>query len=105
MPAITMKVMMNMISISYSRNFGKSACTYRSENYDVSTYIEDLINKLKKVVDFCNRNDIYLSVCGELASIEDIALKFYQIGIKNLSVSPGCIGTLNGTYTKFMGEK
>ena len=77
----------------------------RSESTDVSSYIEDLVEKLKKVVEFCNKNDIYLSVCGELASIEDIALKFYQIGIKNLSVSPGCIGTLNGTYTKFVGEK
>ena len=77
----------------------------RSENTDVSSYIEDLIERLRVVVKFCDENDIYLSVCGELASIEDIALKFYQIGIKNLSVSPGCIGTLNGTYTKFMGEK
>ena len=65
------------------------------------TYTDNLINELKDVVDFCSKNNICLSVCGELASIKEIAVKFYNIGIRNLSVSPAAIQHLNSAYTEF----
>ena len=68
-------------------------------------FIDDLINKLKPVVDFCNKRDICLSVCGELASVKEVALKFYKIGIKNLSVSTSAIQMLNNCYTDFIEKK
>lgn len=68
-------------------------------------YIEDLIEKLKVVVRFCKESNIYLSVCGELASIKEAALRFYEIGIKNLSVSPSMIRTLNSIYSDYKNNK
>lgn len=68
----------------------------------LDTDLFDLINKLKKVVDFCDNNNICLSVCGELASVREIAYKLYEIGIKNLSVSPSRIRTLNSVYTDYI---
>lgn len=64
-------------------------------------YIQDFTDKLKKVVDFCDKNKICLSVCGELASVRSFALLFYKIGIKNLSVSPSAIRMLNLAYTDY----
>lgn len=68
-------------------------------------FIDDLMNKLKPVVSFCNKRDICLSVCGELASVKEVALKFYKIGIKNLSVSTSAIQMLNNCYTDFIENK
>ncbi len=70
-----------------------------------SNYINDLTEKLKYVVKYCKDNKIYLSVCGELASIPDAAIKFYEIGIKNLSVSSSMIRTLNSIYTDYINNK
>lgn len=67
-------------------------------------YIDDLIDKLKIVVEHSNKYNISLSVCGELASITDIALKLYKIGIKSLSVSPSLINHLNISYLKYKNE-
>lgn len=64
-------------------------------------YINDLLEKLKRVVKFCKDFNICLSVCGELASISDVAKTLYSIGIKNLSVSPSAIQNLNRAYTDF----
>ena len=63
---------------------------------------DDDILKLKE---YAKENNIYLSVCGELASIPAAALKFYEIGIRNLSVSPSMIRTLNSIYTDFINNK
>ena len=68
-------------------------------------YIDDLIEKLKIVVKFAKDNNIYLSVCGELASVPSAALKFYEIGIRNLSVSPSMIKTLNSIYSDYKNNK
>ncbi len=67
-------------------------------------YIDDLLDKLKNVVDHTNKYNISLSVCGELASITDIAIKLYEIGIKRLSVSPSLINHLNISYLKYKNE-
>lgn len=68
---------------------------------DIKSHLDDLFYLLTPVVDFCNKYDKCLSVCGELASIPDIAKKFYEIGIKNLSVSPSLIGLLNLSYEEY----
>ena len=65
----------------------------------VDNYLADLIEKLKRVVIFCDKNNICLSICGELASVRNVAEAFYRIGIKNLSVSPSKIRMLNSLYT------
>ena len=68
-------------------------------------YISDLVYNLTKVALFCKENNIYLSVCGELASIPDAAIRFYEMGIKNLSVSPSMIKSLNSIYTDYQNNK
>lgn len=67
----------------------------------VSEYIDDLLKKLSIVVDFCNKNNICFSICGELAGTEDVAFAFYKIGVKNLSVNPGAIKILNLAYSRY----
>lgn len=75
----------------------------RNSSLDLSDeYLSDLIEKLKRVVLFCNKNNICLSICGELASVRKVAESFYSIGIKNLSVSPSRIRMLNSLYTDFI---
>ena len=68
------------------------------QRQQLKRYLSDLVEKLKKVVLFCQKNKIDLSVCGELAAIPQAAKMFYQIGIKNLSVSPQAIKILNKVY-------
>lgn len=70
-----------------------------------SNYINDLTEKLKSVVKYAKANNVYLSVCGELAAVPAAAFKFYEIGIKNLSVSPSMIRTLNSIYTDYQNNK
>ena len=70
----------------------------------IQEYIDDLIERLKKVVSHSNKYSISLSVCGELASITDVATRLYSIGIRRLSVSPTMINHLNISYLKFKNE-
>lgn len=67
-------------------------------------YKDDLIKRLTPVVEFAQRRNIMLSVCGELASIPEIAEEFYKIGIKNLSVSPSLVEMLNQAYIEYMNK-
>ncbi len=67
-------------------------------------YMKDLIQRLKPVVEFCEKNHIELSICGELASVRKAAIEFYKLGIKNLSVAPSAIQMLNLTYTDFISK-
>lgn len=69
------------------------------ENFE--EYVQDLTERLSKVVSFCQKHDICLSVCGELASVRKAALLFYTIGIKNLSVAPSAIRMLNLAYSDY----
>ena len=71
-------------------------------NKNINEYIDDLFDKIKPVVSFCDKNNIKLSVCGELAGVKDVALRFYKIGIKNLSVSPSLIQLLNLCYEEYI---
>ena len=72
----------------------------RLDNFN--EYIDDLLNKLEPVITFCNKKDIFLSVCGELAGVKEVALRFLKLGIKNLSVSTSLIQMLNSTYNDFI---
>ena len=67
-------------------------------------YKDDLIKRLPPVVEFAERKNIILSVCGELASIPEVAEEFYKIGIKNLSVSPSLVNMLNIAYQDYMNK-
>ena len=69
---------------------------------DFNEYLDDLLDKIKVVIDFCNKHNILLSVCGELASVKEVAVKFYKLGIRNLSVSPSMIQMLNSSYNEFI---
>ncbi len=68
----------------------------------VDDYLEDLLEKIAKVVKHCDKNNITLSVCGEHASIKRVGLRLYGLGIKNLSICPSLIRTLNLTFTEFL---
>ena len=72
---------------------------------DFDIYLKDLLHKIKKVVKFCEENNILLSVCGELAGISRTVLSLYKLGIRNLSVSPSAIKTLNSSYKNFINMK
>ena len=92
-------------------SIGTNDLTAELYKYDRDNLIEkldeyklDLIDRLTKVVEFCNDNDISLSVCGELAAVPSIANLFYKIGIKNLSVAPSGIRVLNSVYSEFKNE-
>ena len=70
----------------------------------LDSYKDDLIHRLKPVVEFAERKNIILSVCGELASIPEVAEEFYRIGIKNLSVSPSLVDMLNQAYLNYTNK-
>ena len=75
----------------------------RDNSFDeIKKHLDELIEQLKPVVEFTSQYDKCLSICGELASIVDVALRFYKIGIKNLSVSPSMMKMLNKSYSKYI---
>lgn len=76
----------------------------RDDFSDISKYIDNLIEALKPVVEFANKTGKPLSVCGEIASIKEVALKFYEIGIRKLSVSPPLITNLNMSYSEYINK-
>ena len=47
----------------------------------------DLLNILERIIKFSNRNNINLSVCGELISKKEFAKKVIALGLKNISIS------------------
>lgn len=67
--------------------------------------ILDLQQKLKDVVDFCNKTNKGLSMCGELARMPEACNMFLKIGIKNFSVSPSALKDLNQTISKYIEER
>lgn len=80
---------------------------YKIDRYnqlDNLEYIDDLLKKLENVVEFCQNNKIELSLCGEIAGIEEIAVRLFKIGIKKLSVGVSKIGVLNNAYLKYINE-
>lgn len=74
-----------------------------NQKNQLNDYLEDLANRLKNVVEFCENNNIELSVCGELASISHSLRKLMQIGIKNFSVAAHVVKLLNRIYKEING--
>jgi len=74
----------------------------RLNQVDDLKYLDDLLIKLKTVVDFCNKHNIKLSLCGEIAGVEDISYRLFKIGIKNLSVSVNKFDVLVNAYKKMI---
>lgn len=70
----------------------------------LDTYIDDLILKIKVVVDFCNKQKIDLCVCGEIASIYQVIIKLFRIGIKSISASTSFAKTIKKAYLDFKNE-
>ncbi len=65
-------------------------------------YILDLKNKLIDVINYCNKTNKELSMCGELAAIPEATKSFLQIGLKNFSVSPSAYKDLNESVCKYL---
>ncbi len=61
-------------------------------------YLDDLVKKLKHVVEFCKEHQICLSICGELAAIEPALRKFMEIGVTHFSIAAPAIRILNKIY-------
>ena len=55
---------------------------------------DNLLNVLEKIINFCNKNNISLSVCGELVSKKEFAKKCFAIGLKNVSITPHYINNI-----------
>ncbi|MDE6241357.1 MAG: hypothetical protein K2M08_02915 [Anaeroplasmataceae bacterium] len=72
-----------------------------AQTNDLENYLNDLILKLKRVVDFVKEHKITLSVCGELAAIEPALKEFMKLGIENYSVATPAIKILNHVYKEF----
>lgn len=73
-----------------------------------SMYDEDiafkLIDELIPVISYAKEKNISLSLCGELASIPEIATRLFEIGIKKLSIAPSALSNLNHAYKKFKNK-
>lgn len=48
---------------------------------------DGLLEILKNIIKFCDKNDIELSVCGELVSKKEFAKKVLKAGLKKVSIS------------------
>lgn len=68
---------------------------------NIDSFIDDLLSKIVPIIKFCEEYDICLSICGELASVKEVAIRLYKMGIKNLSVSPSMIQLLNSCYIEY----
>ena len=55
---------------------------------------DQLLNELGKIIHFCKKNNISLSVCGELVSKKEFAKKCFKIGLENVSISPYFINNI-----------
>lgn len=75
----------------------------RDKGLSIGEAIEDdFINKMQTVVDFTTRNDIKLSICGEIASKTNVCYGLLRIGIKNFSASSGNLINISKTIDKFL---
>lgn len=55
---------------------------------------DGLLATLNKIINFCDSNNIPLSVCGELISKTEFAKKAIKLGLKNISISPFFINNI-----------
>ena len=55
---------------------------------------DNLLDVLKRIIVFCDKNNIPLSVCGELVSKKEFARKCITSGLKNISISSHFINNI-----------
>ena len=55
---------------------------------------DKLLKELEKIIQFCSKNNISLSVCGELVSKKEFAKKCFKIGLEKVSISPYFINNI-----------
>ena len=55
---------------------------------------DNLLTVLDKINKFSRRNNVSLSICGELVSKKEFAKKCFNIGLKNISISPYFINNI-----------
>lgn len=67
----------------------------REDQTNYSLYIVDLLKVLKNVCKICQKKQIELSICGELAGIKEVAIMLYKCGIRRFSVSAASASSLN----------
>ena len=63
-------------------------------------YIDDLIERLKLIVDFAKRNKIELSLCGEIGAYEKYLVRLIDIGINIFSVNLPSIANVVNVISK-----
>ncbi len=68
---------------------------------ELEQYLNDLLFQLSRVVQFCSKEGIDLSICGELAAIGPALREFVKIGVKSFSVAAPAIKVLNHIYKEF----
>ncbi len=72
-------------------------------NYD--SFMQDLLDKLQNVINFCNENKITLSVCGEIAGVYETVLELYKRGLRNVSIAFGNLNSVVKAIKKCEREK
>ena len=70
-----------------------------------STYIDSLIEVIKRVVEHTKKYNIELSMCGELAGIGDVTEKLLSVGLRNFSVSPANAKTIEKPIELYFKNK
>ncbi len=70
----------------------------RDKLSDYNEYVNDLLLKISKIVVHCNKYNISLSICGEIAGTKGITQKLYEVGLKKFSVSAACVKNLKTTF-------
>ncbi len=70
-----------------------------------STYIDSLIEVIKRVVEHTKKYNIELSMCGELAGIKEVTEKLLSVGLRNFSVSPANAKTIEKPIELYFNNK
>lgn len=77
----------------------------RSSSIEINEEIEnDFILKMEEIVLFCEKNDIKLSICGEIATKTEVCYKLLRVGVKNFSASSGNLVNISKTIDRFLFE-
>ena len=58
---------------------------------DDGDYIDSIHNLIERVVKNAHAAGIWAGICGELGADTELTERFLQMGLDELSVSPGCI--------------
>lgn len=76
----------------------------REEALNYTDFIKDLLKRLEAVVEHCKKEEVELSICGELASVKAVVKRLYRAGIKSFSVSSAGVKNLNDALMEEIEE-